>query len=397
MFKRLLSCLLGVVILTSTISVSAKAAELDAVSTAGTVAAATAFGLEEAYTMSVVSRMAGRCGAATPTGAKGIAFEIMYTDLSNIKNALNAMNRGLKTQFTKCPNAETIDLITLDNAGKVVERIQCKNTPSTTATDEVIRAVQSGKYRSSQLVGTTESAEAFNAKAAAKGISKVMKDSGISTKATEHVADIALGKITPAMKMIKETTRSSAVGAMFSGGIAALESTINGDDVYDATGNIVTETVEGGVEFGVGTMVACTAEEALNAVAVTGGTLTLSKVVICVGTTLIVAYILDGVAEKLQVKELISKYTKMACEKGKECLEDVKIFVADLELQDKAVTAKNAVAETSSKVAESTKRTSKKAWKATKSFASKTYEKAADGIEKIKEKRQQDKELACTE
>ena len=42
----------------------------------------------DAYEESVISRMAGRAGASTVTGAKGIAFEIIYADAQNLKNAL---------------------------------------------------------------------------------------------------------------------------------------------------------------------------------------------------------------------------------------------------------------------------------------------------------------------
>lgn len=42
----------------------------------------------EGYDYSVAVRMSGRAGAYSPTGGKGNAFEVMYSDKKNLSNLL---------------------------------------------------------------------------------------------------------------------------------------------------------------------------------------------------------------------------------------------------------------------------------------------------------------------
>lgn len=149
----------------------------------------------EAYDASVIARMAGRSGAATQTGAKGIAFEIMASDK---KNLFQAFKNELKTIQTKNPTAIQVDLVTISKDGnKVVERLQLKDIQSDSGINSLIKRVKNGDYRQAQLLGTDETAELYNAKAAAEGISKTMKKSGISTKSTQRIQLLHLQKIHP--------------------------------------------------------------------------------------------------------------------------------------------------------------------------------------------------------
>ena len=139
----------------------------------------------EGYDYSVAVRMSGRAGAYSPTGGKGNAFEVMYSDKKNLSNLLKP---DTTTTLTNSSTARQVDLVT-KKGNRIIERIQCKDTPSAKGTMDTIKRVQNGQYRTTQLVGTSESAAAFNAKAPSQGVTKVMKDSGISTKDTTRVSN----------------------------------------------------------------------------------------------------------------------------------------------------------------------------------------------------------------
>ena len=132
----------------------------------------------EGYDYSVAVRMSGRAGAYSPTGGKGNAFEVMYSDKKNLSNLLKP---DTTTTLTNSSTARQVDLVT-KKGNRIIERIQCKDTPSAKGTMDTIKRVQNGQYRTTQLVGTSESAAAFNAKAPSQGVTKVMKDSKIVGK-----------------------------------------------------------------------------------------------------------------------------------------------------------------------------------------------------------------------
>ena len=165
----------------------------------------------EGYDYSVAVRMSGRAGAYSPTGGKGNAFEVMYSDKKNLSNLLKP---DTTTTLTNSSTARQVDLVT-KKGNRIIERIQCKDTPSAKGTMDTIKRVQNGQYRTTQLVGTSESAAAFNAKAPSQGVTKVMQDSGIS--------------------------------------MAAVESIVNGDDLSTTTGNVASGALKGSVSGAAGT------------------------------------------------------------------------------------------------------------------------------------------------
>ena len=120
----------------------------------------------EGYDYSVAVRMSGRAGAYSPTGGKGNAFEVMYSDKKNLSNLLKP---DTTTTLTNSSTARQVDLVT-KKGNRIIERIQCKDTPSAKGTMDTIKRVQNGQYRTTQLVGTSESAAAFNAKAPSQGV-----------------------------------------------------------------------------------------------------------------------------------------------------------------------------------------------------------------------------------
>ena len=56
----------------------------------------------EGYDYSVAVRMSGRAGAYSPTGGKGNAFEVMYSDKKNLSNLLKPDNNAY--EFVNCPS-----------------------------------------------------------------------------------------------------------------------------------------------------------------------------------------------------------------------------------------------------------------------------------------------------
>lgn len=210
--------------------------------------AAVAEAQRELYEGSVVQRMSGRCGV-TPKGAKGIAHEIMDIDKQNIKDVLNP-NRV--TQMTKNPHATQLDAVTMDH-GKVVQRIQYKDTVSTGGLNKTLNQVGSGKYNQATLKGTKETTELFNAKASRRGINKTMESTGISTKDTTRVADkyLAVNKGSIPANVganLCTAAKSSALGAAgFTAVIEAGKGIWNGDDPGTTANNIVAKSSESAV------------------------------------------------------------------------------------------------------------------------------------------------------
>lgn len=345
MIKKI-STLITLGFVTFCMPLTVKASDLSTVSTAATTTAAVAETGKLAYESSVISRMAGRCGASTQTGAKGIAFEIMYTDMKNLEHALDFTEKNLKTKLTNCANASTVDVYTIDEVtGNITNRFQLKNTPSKSGTNQVIKAVESGKYQSAKLVGTTESAEAFNSAAVKKSINKVMIDSGISVDATESVANRALGNTALLQSSLKSAAAGTAIGTAISGGFALAESIINGDDAYETTANVATDATVGGIAGGTSTLIACGASEILTALGASGAVATVTPVVICIGSAAIVTYVVEGIIDDNGFKEIIADYTQKSCQKLAENVEIVKVKIAEADIPGNTVKAVSFVTE----------------------------------------------------
>lgn len=202
----------------------------------------------EGYDYSVAVRMSGRAGAYSPTGGKGNAFEVMYSDKKNLSNLLKP---DTTTTLTNSSTARQVDLVT-KKGNRIIERIQCKDTPSAKGTMDTIKRVQNGQYRTTQLVGTSESAAAFNAKAPSQGVTKVMKDSGISTKDTTRVSNKFNG-VQSSTGIANAAKSSAKLGGAFGGGMAAVESIVNGDDLSTTTGNVASGALKGSVSGAAGT------------------------------------------------------------------------------------------------------------------------------------------------
>ncbi len=296
-------------LMTHNLKVSAADITEDLTATSAVATVAT----ETGYEGTVISRMAGRAGAKG-TGAKGIAFEVMYSD---IKNKANMLKKGVTTRFAKSSIATQSDLVTVDKRGIITERIQCKDTPSLSGVKDTIEKYRNGQYRGAELVGTSESAKAFNEKAAKTGINKVMKDSGISTETTERIATKSKGKIPKANTMVKTVAKTSAIGAAVTGTLSLAESVQRGDSFEDTVGNVTVGATEGAVSAGVATVVG---EAAAVGVAAAGVTGTAAVVALPVGAAIAAGvgtdYVLESANQKYDLEGKIASGVSVVKEKA---------------------------------------------------------------------------------
>lgn len=267
----------------------------------GGVAVVTVEAIKSGYEESVVQRMIGRAGSKTVTGAKGIAHEILYTDRLNIQDIFK---KGTKTSLTKSSTAQQVDVITT-NAGKIAARYQLKDTAG--SINDTLMQVKSGKYQQVQMVGTKETAKAFNEKALAKGITKTMKDSGISTKTTSKIANKALNPVPTAAEIAGVAGKAAGIGAVINGAIAATESVINGDDVSEATGHIAVGTANGAISTGIGAAAGGVVTAGLASAGVAGAAPVIIPAATMVGVGIGTGVALDKVNEKYDIEGKISQ------------------------------------------------------------------------------------------
>jgi len=201
-----------------------------------------------AYESSVIARAMARAGHNPHL--KGHIHEILVKDARNAGNLLSL--NGASTELTKSTTAGTVDLITT-KGGKVIERIQVKDVTSKAGIDKLVTQCADGKYRSAKLIGSEESARAFNKAAEKAGISKRMTSSGVSSKSTEAMAQRAgaTGSGTLGSAMGQAAKAGGAAGAIIGGGVAAVKGCIDlidgRADVVEVAGTVAKASAKGGV------------------------------------------------------------------------------------------------------------------------------------------------------
>ncbi len=206
----------------------------------------------EGYEASVIAQMHGRAGAHTANGAKGIAFEILYKDMNNLKDFLCFFKPSTPIKLSASSTDPIADLIVTDAQNKGIALIQCKDGTSTSYISKILQQVTSGKYSKAKLVGTKECAEAFNKLAEQKGVSVKMINSGLSTQTTQKIAEKALGG---SIKQLTKTVAASSIsGGAFCGAIAAIDSVIKGESAPDFIAHTSTEAFKGIVSVGAGSV-----------------------------------------------------------------------------------------------------------------------------------------------
>lgn len=245
------------------------------------------------YEQSVILRAMQRAG--NNPHLKGHIHEILVQDMRNAGNLLRF--DGATTQLTRSTTATTVDLVTV-KGGKVIERIQVKDVTSKSGLDKLVKQCAQGKYRSARLVGSKETAKAFNAAAEKAGISKRMASSGVSSKTTESLAQRAgatgSGTVLSAVGQAAKT--GGLVGAAVGAGVATVGGIVrlaNGEaELEDVVLDVAKAGAKGGVTgavsgaaataagAGAATAVAALGVSGLTATAVTVGAPVLAAVAV---------------------------------------------------------------------------------------------------------------------
>lgn len=175
-------------------------------------------GGKTSYEGSVIMRAMDRAGHNPHL--KGHIHEILVKDAHNLKNVFN----GASTDLTKSTTAKCVDLVTT-KGGKVIGRMQLKDTLSQSSVDKIVKQVADGKYRSVKLVGTEESVEKVNLALKKAGLSKRMVSSGVSSKNTTSLAQRAgaTGSGTLGGAVFSAAKSGGVAGAAICGGIAIIK------------------------------------------------------------------------------------------------------------------------------------------------------------------------------
>jgi hypothetical protein len=198
------------------------------------------------YEGSVIIRAMGRAGHNPHI--KGHIHEILVKDAHNLKNVFN----GASTNLTKSTTAQCVDLVTT-KAGKVIGRMQIKDTLSQSSVDKIIKQVADGKYRSVKLVGTEETVERVNAALEKAGLSKRMVSSGTSSKTTTTLAQRAgaTGSGTLGGAVLSAAKSGGVAGAAIGGGIAIIKGASGLMDGTKSVGEVAMDvggaTIKGGI------------------------------------------------------------------------------------------------------------------------------------------------------
>ena len=288
-------------------TVSAKAYDASSAGVVSTAGVATVIGIENAYEASVIARMSGRAGAATAGGAKGISFEIIYSD---IKNVFGNLKNGYKTKLSASSIDSLADLVTVNKKGEVVQLVQCKDGTSVTQIGKVIEQASSGKYASAEIVGTKEFSYLYNKQAAAKGVAQRATDSGISTKTTTRVANKALGITPTGSQIFKSVAKNSAAAALVAGCISLAESVYRGDDVYIATGNVVEDAGISAVSIALATVSSAELPAILTAMGASAAVANAAASVVAIAVPVAGGYALYLLAEESQLAEKVASATE---------------------------------------------------------------------------------------
>lgn len=253
----------------------------------------------EGYEASVVSRMAGRAGAYSPKGAAGNALEIMANDRSNLRNFFKP---DTVTKLTKSSTATQVDAVTT-KAGKVIERIQYKDTVSPAGVQKTLNQVKSGKYQQAQLRGTIEATEKYNTVAKASGVSKTMKSTGISHNATQRVGDKFTKQQLKAGSLGDAVKGSTGVAVGITAAIEVGKSIANGDSVGECTGHVVSKGAESALSAAAATVAAEATASAVGGLLATSAIPVAGPLIAGIGVTLLVggavSEITDGVFDEI--------------------------------------------------------------------------------------------------
>ena len=321
--KKVLSFVL---IICTLLGLSAPAFAAGESAAVGTAAVAGVESLAQYYEASVIARMAGRAGASTVDGAKGIAFEVIYSD---VKNLFGNFANGLKTALSSSSTDQAADLVTTNRSGEVIELIQCKDGTSATQVRNVLAQVSNGKYENVELAGTEEFAALFNTKAAEAGIEQRATNSHISTETTSRIARDSLGAAPSQATIMMSALKSAGIAAGITAVASIGESIIRGDSFYDATGHVVTNTGISAISVAFG----CLTKAEITALLLALGASTAATTVVA-GTIGIlvpigVGYALYVIAEKNGFEQGIASLAASLGQRISTVANEIKTFLED--------------------------------------------------------------------
>lgn len=155
---------------------------------------------------------------------KGVVHEIAVRD--SLNHSLDALREGHRAKLVAAANAPAVDVVTVRPSGGVHARYQVKDLTSEAGLRDLERRLAGGEYRSAKLIGTDETAKAWNARSP----TKAMRASGVSSDTTRRAAhnagarprggDLILGN---ARDIARFAGGAAVVGGVISAGVAAVE------------------------------------------------------------------------------------------------------------------------------------------------------------------------------
>ncbi|WP_298780690.1 hypothetical protein [uncultured Fretibacterium sp.] len=254
--------------------------------------------VKEAYEYKSGLEAVKRVGDLPPDKLKGVVHEVMFKDRFNLKNAFS----GKKAILSRSRQAVRDDVLIRDGK-KIVERLQLKDTPKSVG--DVVRRVKQGQYRATKLLGTEETAKAYNQVATKQGIGKSMRSSKISTNTTERGAAKVKGSMPSAKSLLHGAKQAGKAGAIVSAGIAAATSAVdyfNGEiDEKEAAAKVVSAGVAGYAGGAAGAVAS-----SLAASAVTSGLAAVTTTTAVGGAVIAAAPVVIPIAAAVAVGGLVS-------------------------------------------------------------------------------------------
>ncbi len=254
--------------------------------------------VKEAYEYKSGLEAVKRVGDLPPDKLKGVVHEVMFKDRFNLKNAFS----GKKAILSRSRQAVRDDVLIQDGK-KIVERLQLKDTSKSVG--DVVRRVKQGQYRATKLLGTEETAKAYNQVATKQGIGKSMRSSKISTNTTERVAAKVKGSMPSAKSLLHGAKQAGKAGAIVSAGIAAATSAVdyfNGEiDEKEAAAKVVSAGVAGYAGGAAGAVAS-----SLAASAVTSGLAAVTTTTAVGGAVIAAAPVVIPIAAAVAVGGLVS-------------------------------------------------------------------------------------------
>lgn len=325
MKKIVITVIIGLMM--SALTIAASAVQLEE----GTILVATADAASGALDTAVLYQMEGRAGASTPTGAKGIAFEILYKFRYNLQHLFD----GTKAILSPSSTDPEADVLIVDKVKNVLQSIQCKDGTSPTQIKNTLERSINGQYSTAKMVGTTEFTEAYNSKAAMEGVAKLAEDSGISTKETSRIANKALGVSPTGAELVKTTLKSSGYGALFGGLCEAATSILRGDDAATATGNVVSGSVISGLSFALVPMAQTEFAALLTSLGVGATATTAATTVLGVAVPVVGGTVLCLVFDELDLRSKISSCAAELGTSTNELYEEVQDYFSQINAEEK--------------------------------------------------------------